>query len=98
MTTLAKRCMIEEEFDSNTEDLIHKLRIMSITPQQGGDDLIRGLKSMSVTAPRKEMELPREMKRMKRYVVAESLKATSSSLFHRSRELDELARRAMTKK
>lgn len=97
MTSLAKRCMIEEEFDPSTEDLIHKLRIMSIAPQTGEEALIRELKCMAVVSTRKELELPREIKKQKRYMVPEGLKATSS-LYNRNSELEELTRRALTKK
>lgn len=97
---LCKRAMCEEDFDPATEDLVHKLRVMSIYPSRDHDSLIEGIRCLAVSSSkhRDPDAAPVGCRKPKRYVLADQIQMKSSSLFTRKLYIEELARRSQAKR
>lgn len=92
--------MLEEDLDSSTQDLVHKLQVMSIYPRKGEGSLIEGMRCLAVSSSQKNTadSAPIGGKKLKRYVLADQIELKSSSMFSRKSPIEELARRAHTKR
>lgn len=91
--------MFQEDLDSAAQDLVHKLRVMSIYPLKNDDILIEGIKCLAISsAPLFDAEALVGYKKAKRYRLVDEIQYKSISIFKRNTHMDELARIARTKK